>query len=67
MSEFNATMTLILQRTDKGEDETIRFTKDVTDCDIHDMFKKFSDFLLAMTFSPESIQNGADEFDIERI
>lgn len=59
------TMTFALLRSDEGSTETIEVSFDHGDMDIHDVFKKFGAFLISASYAPETIQDGADNFDIE--
>jgi hypothetical protein len=61
------TMHFVLVRIDEGVDENIEFRFDCSDMDIHQTLKKFADFLLAVSYSPEAIQMGFDAFDIEAV
>jgi len=60
-------LTFTLTRVDEGKRERIEVVLDHGDMDIHDVFKAFGEFLISVSYAPEAIQKGADEFDIERI
>lgn len=57
----------ICQRDEEGEYERIEVSFDSTKEDINDLFKRFGNFLIAMSYSPETVQHGADEFNVEAL
>ena len=60
-------MTFTLHRYDEGSSESIEVRFDHGDMDIHDVFKRFGAFLISVSYAPESIQDGANQFDIEAL
>lgn len=60
-------MTFCLNRSDETSEESIELTFDHSDMDIHDVLKKFAQFLISASYAPEAVQLGVDYFDIEQV
>lgn len=64
---YEERVSFTLSRGEEGFIEDITVSFDSSNSDIHDVLKRFANFLISMSYSPEAIQKGFDDFDIEAL